>query len=505
MRAPSDEPVQRLLGLARRRVSRSSVSPTCRSRNRLGQRRPAGRPAASGRRRRRSRRRARRHRGSGGRGRRAGRAREPRGKRRRVLARDPGAHVRAGRSPEPCSTSSIIAPMLPHELPTRPGAPRRSSAASSGCDPPAGLESARAGRRRSRGRGHPRRYDAGRRRPLGRPAAVRRLRRSAGRRGRLDERARPGLVRAHLALELRRRPGRVQAPVLAAQRPGQRSRSPSAGRRARCSPRSHGAEGRGQQVGAATSASRASSAGAVSVAVERHARRRRSAPCRGRRPSASASRRSRDRRRGSSPGSAWRRGGAAAARDAGSARRAAGRAARPARSGRSRRAPAAPAQARGPRRPTPRARRRLGVRMVGMPSCWAASSMGVGVSRVSASAGRGGAVTTPTSSAVGRRGKSAQARGRRTRRSRGRRFAPDAGPARWSRQGARRLADLRVVLVALADGHQLIHRVQVVDVELAVEVVELVLERPAEQPRAGHLDLAPRCGPGPRPRPARDA
>ena len=52
-----------------------------------------------------------------------------------------------------------------------------------------------------------------------------------------------------------------------------------------------------------------------------------------------------------------------------------------------------------------------------------------------------------------------------------------------SRQGARRLADLGVVLVADADRHQLVHRIEVVDVELAVEVVELVLEGPAEQAR----------------------
>ena len=42
-----------------------------------------------------------------------------------------------------------------------------------------------------------------------------------------------------------------------------------------------------------------------------------------------------------------------------------------------------------------------------------------------------------------------------------------------------------------ADRHQLVHRVEVVDVELAVEVVELVLERATEQPGPRHLDLLP--------------
>ena len=42
-----------------------------------------------------------------------------------------------------------------------------------------------------------------------------------------------------------------------------------------------------------------------------------------------------------------------------------------------------------------------------------------------------------------------------------------------------------------ADRDELVHRVEVVDVQLAVEVVELVLERPAEQPGPGDLDLPP--------------
>ena len=64
-----------------------------------------------------------------------------------------------------------------------------------------------------------------------------------------------------------------------------------------------------------------------------------------------------------------------------------------------------------------------------------------------------------------------------------------AGSPPASREGARRLADLGVILVALADRHQLVHRVEIVDVELAVEVIELVLERATEQPGSRDLDL----------------
>ena len=67
----------------------------------------------------------------------------------------------------------------------------------------------------------------------------------------------------------------------------------------------------------------------------------------------------------------------------------------------------------------------------------------------------------------------------------------DVARADRSRQGARRLADLRVVLVPLADGHQLVHRVEVVDVELAVEVVELMLERAPEEPDPATLIFWP--------------
>src|SRR4029079_19726816 len=55
--------------------------------------------------------------------------------------------------------------------------------------------------------------------------------------------------------------------------------------------------------------------------------------------------------------------------------------------------------------------------------------------------------------------------------------------------GARRLADLVLVLVLGPHDHQLVHRVEVVDVELAVEAVALELERPPEQPGPGDLDL----------------
>ena len=105
------------------------------------------------------------------------------------------------------------------------------------------------------------------------------------------------------------------------------------------------------------------------------------------------------RRRGSRPGSASRRGGAAAATDGGSARRARGRAARPGRSGRSRRGRGARARAPGRRAIDSGARRRSGVRIVLEPEL-----VGRLVDDRVASdaccrpAGRGGAVTTPTRS-----------------------------------------------------------------------------------------------------------
>ena len=46
-----------------------------------------------------------------------------------------------------------------------------------------------------------------------------------------------------------------------------------------------------------------------------------------------------------------------------------------------------------------------------------------------------------------------------------------------------------LIVAVGADRDQLVHRVEIVDEQLAVEVVELVLERPAEEPGSGDLDL----------------
>ena len=53
------------------------------------------------------------------------------------------------------------------------------------------------------------------------------------------------------------------------------------------------------------------------------------------------------------------------------------------------------------------------------------------------------------------------------------------------------LAALTVVAVVIAgiDRDELVHRAEVIDEELPVEVIELVLEGPPEQSRAGNLDL----------------
>src|SRR5215211_1744072 len=80
---------------------------------------------------------------------------------------------------------------------------------------------------------------------------------------------------------------------------------------------------------------------------------------------------------------------------------------------------------------------------------------------------------------------------------------PRRGPDRRSRQGRcldarRRLGRVlgavgrdTFLVIALPHRDELVHGVEVVDVELAVEVVELVLECAAQQPRARDLDLAP--------------
>ena len=106
----------------------------------------------------------------------------------------------------------------------------------------------------------------------------------------LDERSRPRLVRADLALELGRGRRGIEPPVLAAERPGQRRAVARAAGAAASSPREPRAErslraGRRRDHGEASP--RAS--GAVSVPSSAHARpARRSARCRGPRPSASA-------------------------------------------------------------------------------------------------------------------------------------------------------------------------------------------------------------------------
>src|SRR4029453_13972136 len=86
----------------------------------------------------------------------------------------------------------------------------------------------------------------------------------------------------------------------------------------------------------------------------------------------------------------------------------------------------------------------------------------------------------PRAQGGGRAGTGSEQRTRRTRRR-------GPGPARRSREGLRGLLD--VLLVGLADGNQLIHRLEVVDEQLALEMVQLVLERAGEEAGARHLDL----------------
>ena len=108
-------------------------------------------------------------------------------------------------------------------------------------------------------------------------------------------------------------------------------------------------------------------------------------------------------------------------------------------------------------------------------------------------AGRGGAVTTPTSSTSGCAASAPQDSGRANaplprKTVRDRDAAPAAPrpvtPGRSSPRGPPRRPRRR-----RPTGDQLVHRLEVVDVELAVEVVELVLERAPEQPGPGDLDL----------------
>src|SRR5262249_8859972 len=106
-------------------------------------------------------------------------------------------------------------------------------------------------------------------------------------------------------------------------------------------------------------------------------------------------------------------------------------------------------------------------------------------------------------------------RARRARPARRPRWAPPGRPrGRWSRQslrglpGVRPLAVLAVgrIIVVGADGDELVQRVEIVDEELSVEVIQLVLEGPSEEPGSGDLDLlaVPVLGYDPDLLPARD-
>ena len=134
----------------------------------------------------------------------------------------------------------------------------------------------------------------------------------------LDERARPRLVGADLALELGRRARRVEPAVLAAQRPGQRRARPRLRRAPSSSPRSHGPSVSVEQRRPPCAARSASSSGAVSSPSSGARRLGDDRP--GVEPVVHPHERDAGlarRRRGSPPGSASRRDGAAAATDGG--------------------------------------------------------------------------------------------------------------------------------------------------------------------------------------------
>ena len=118
-----------------------------------------------------------------------------------------------------------------------------------------------------------------------------------------------------------------------------------------------------------------------------------------------------------------------------------------------------------------------------MPTSSAAPWIGVPVS-CRATGGPRRRVTTPTRSTAGVASEAPQARdGERA-------AAEEDGPRRTVGPlvgHARALVASRTSASSSspgADRHQLVHRLEVVDVELAVEVIELVLERPTEQPGA---------------------
>ena len=348
---------------------------------------------------------------------------------------------------------------------------------------------------------------------LRRRRGVRRARRRGRRAARagLEERARPRLERPDLPLELDRRPGRVEAAVVAAERPGHASRPPPSGE----SPgRSRRARRRasGPSSSAPSRAARASRSGARSVpgsgqlwratigarvdAVVHADDRDAGAVVTGRD-------RGRDRRR--APMARQERGV-----DVEDPLRRQVQERRAARSGRSRRArrgragaSAISADRLGSRRP-----RRL---QEGHPAGLRAKGDGRRAQRACRGR-RVGPARSPRRRARAegdprpRRGS-----GRRTPRSRRRSFAPGRPPARGPDRrscqcgcpDARRRSGRRppassaaavggdiLFVVAEPDRDQLVHRVEVVDVQLAVEMVELVLERPTEEARAGDLDLA---------------
>src|SRR5450759_423705 len=141
-------------------------------------------------------------------------------------------------------------------------------------------------------------------------------------------------------------------------------------------------------------------------------------------------------------------------------------------------------------------RRRAGAR-IGSPSLPARSPTGVGVTTAPRPTGRGGAVTTATSVSSG-----AATSTSRT----GTAKAPEpkkiarAGSAAGCRLGPLRVDPallerrvrgpvLLVVHPAASDGDQLVRRREVVHVELPLQVVQLVLERPPQEARSGDLEL----------------
>ena len=306
----------------------------------------------------------------------------------------------------------------------------------------------------------------------------------------LDEAARPRLVGAHLALAAQRcRLDRVEPAVLSAQRAGQRrvrlvlwlgrdlARQPGL-EVAVSSARRFVGQLRPRAPARVSSPSSGTRRCATIGPVSRPASMRISVtPVSGRRP-------------GSRPGSASRRDGAAAATDGGSARRGAAVEQRlRARSGRSRQARAGPAPS--ARISVDRVRcpqaagRSVGTPLLGRP---------VGDGRIDRLAARSGRARRGDDRRRGRRcGCSSEGgddRARRMRPCRERWFAPGGSSARRHASGASSSSSASASSSSCADRDQLVHRVEVVDVQLAVEMIELVLQRARQQALAVDLDLA---------------